>query len=119
MYGSCVFRWAEFLDEIQTKVLGVFLLAIHGHLHSFALRFLFLQTHATSYSFYSSVTIRCKGERRINWEKTTPPAVFRIQIHRIHMFFGLPDPDPLVRGMDLDQDPALYPDPDTSIIMQK
>jgi hypothetical protein len=34
--------------------------------------------------------------------------VFRI---RIHVFFGLPDPDPLVRGMD--------PDPDTSIIMQK
>jgi hypothetical protein len=34
---------AEFLDEIQTKVL----LAIHSHLCSFALRFLFLQTHAT------------------------------------------------------------------------
>jgi hypothetical protein len=27
------------------------------------------------------------------------------------MFLGLPDPDPLVRGMD--------PDPDPSIIMQK
>ncbi len=39
-------------------------------------------------------------------------AVLRI---RIHMFFGLPDPDPLVRGMD--PDPALDPDP--SIIMQK
>ncbi len=26
------------------------------------------------------------------------------------MFFGLPDPDPLVRGMDTD--PALDPDPD-------
>ncbi len=37
------------------------------------------------------------------------PSVFRI--HRIHVFFGLPDPDPLVRGMD--------PDPDPSIIMQK
>ncbi len=36
--------------------------------------------------------------------------VFRI---RIHVFFGLPDPDPLVRG--LDPDPALDP----SIIMQK
>ncbi len=24
----------------------------------------------------------------------------RIRIHRIHMFLGLPDPDPLVRGMD-------------------
>ncbi len=41
----------------------------------------------------------------------------RTRIHRIHVFFGLPDPDPdpLVRGMD--QDPALDPDP--SIIMQK
>jgi hypothetical protein len=39
-------------------------------------------------------------------------AVLRI---RIHMFFGLPDP--LVRGMD--PDPALDPDPDPSIIMQK
>ncbi len=35
---------AEFLDEIQTKVLGVFLLLIH----SFVLRFIFLQTHATT-----------------------------------------------------------------------
>ena len=31
--------------------------------------------------------------------------------------FGLPDPDPLVRGVD--PDPALDPDPDPSIIMQK
>jgi hypothetical protein len=44
---------AEFLDEIQTKVLRVFLLVIHSHFYSIA----FLQTHATSYSF-------CKGERR-------------------------------------------------------
>jgi hypothetical protein len=40
---------AEFLDEVQTKVLRVFLLAIH--LYSFALRFIFLQTNATSNSF--------------------------------------------------------------------
>ena len=33
------------------------------------------------------------------------------EIHRIHVFFGLLDPDPLVRGMD--------PDPDPSIVMQK
>jgi hypothetical protein len=37
----------------------------------------------------------------------------RIRIHRIHVFFGLPDPDPLVTGMDPDLDP------DPSIIMQK
>jgi hypothetical protein len=34
---------------------------------------------------------------------------------RIHMFLGLPDPDPLVRGMD--PDPALDLDP--FIIMKK
>jgi hypothetical protein len=32
-----------FLDEIQTKVLRVFLFAIHSHLYSFALRFLFFK----------------------------------------------------------------------------
>jgi hypothetical protein len=55
---------AEFLDEIQTKALRVFLLAIHSQLNIFALRFIFLQTHTTSYSFYNSVTVHCKGERR-------------------------------------------------------
>ncbi len=34
-----------------------------------------------------------------------------IRIHQIHMFLGLPDPDPLDRSMD--------PDPNPSIIMQK
>ena len=37
--------------------------------------------------------------------------VFRFRIHRIQMFLGLPDPNPLVRGID--------PDPDPSIIKQK
>ncbi len=46
-------------------------------------------------------------------------AVFRIRIHRVHVVLGLPDPDPLVRGMDPDPDPALDPDPDPSIIKQK
>jgi hypothetical protein len=32
------------------------------------------------------------------------------------MFLGLPDPDPLVRGMNPDPDPFLDPDP--SIFMQ-
>jgi hypothetical protein len=40
------------LDEIQKKVLRVFLLAIHNHL---PLKFIFLQTPATSYSFCSSL----------------------------------------------------------------
>jgi hypothetical protein len=36
-----------------------------------------------------------------------------IRIHRIHMFLGLPDPDPLVRAKDPD------PSPDPSVIKQK
>ncbi len=59
-YTSLNYAEAEFLGEIQTKFLRVFLLVIHSHLYSFVLRFLFLQTHATSYSF-------CKGERRKTW----------------------------------------------------
>ncbi len=55
---------AEFLEEIQTKVVRVFILAIHSHRCRFAVGFLFLQTHATSYSFYSYATEHCKGERR-------------------------------------------------------
>jgi hypothetical protein len=49
--------------------------------------------------------------------------VFQIQVRiriRIHMFFGLRDPDwdPLVRGVDPDPDLALDLYPDPSIIMQ-
>ena len=46
-----IFFKAEFLDEIYTKVLRVFLLAVHSRLYNFALRFLLLQTHTTSNSF--------------------------------------------------------------------
>jgi hypothetical protein len=52
-------------------------------------------------------------------------AVFRIriQIHRIHMFLGLqdPDPNPPVKGMDPDSAPDLdlAPDSDPSINKQK
>ncbi len=42
------------MDDIQTDVLRAFLLVIHSHLYSFALRFLFLQTHTTFYVFISS-----------------------------------------------------------------
>ncbi len=56
---------------------------------------------------------------RINGSTVRYLAVLRIQIqiHQIHVFLGLPDPDPLVRGMDPYPDPALDPDP--SIIVQK
>ncbi len=36
---------------------------------------------------------------KIRTKKKTLQAVFRIRIRRIHMFFALQDPDPLVRGM--------------------
>ncbi len=39
--------------------------------------------------------------------KTSFKPVFRSRIHRIHMFLGLPDPDPLVEGMDPDPDPSI------------
>jgi hypothetical protein len=62
---------AEFLDEIETKILRVFILAIRRHLYSFYLKFLCLQTHATSYSFLSALlyTVKEKGgkpERKQN-----------------------------------------------------
>ncbi len=47
---------AKFLDEI---LLRVFLLAIQSNLYSFAFRFLFLQNHAISYSFYSALQHQC------------------------------------------------------------
>jgi hypothetical protein len=57
---------AEFLDEIQTKVFRVFLLAIHSHLYSVALRFFFLRTRATFYrllEFSYFYTVKEKGEK--------------------------------------------------------
>jgi len=43
--------WAEFLDEIQTKVFRVFLLAIHSHLYSFALLCFFKLMQNLTYFF--------------------------------------------------------------------
>ncbi len=37
-----------------------------------------------------------------------PVLEIQILIRRIRMFLGLPDPDPLVRGTDPDQDPSLF-----------
>ncbi len=73
---------AEFLEEIQTKVF----LAIRSQFYSFALRFLFLQTHATSYSFYSSVSVDSKRWRK-TWEKTIPPSLwFKKSIQKPHVW---------------------------------
>jgi hypothetical protein len=54
---------AEFLNDIQTKVIRVSLLAIQSHVYISALRFLFLQTYTTSYNFYSALlyTVKQKG----------------------------------------------------------
>jgi hypothetical protein len=54
----------EFLDEIQTKVLKVFLLAIHSHLYNFALRFILLQTHATSLTISTSQLLYCNVKEK-------------------------------------------------------
>ncbi len=51
------------MDKIQTKILRVFLVAIHNHLYSFALRFLFLQTHATVSTLQLMCTVKVKGEK--------------------------------------------------------
>ncbi len=77
----------EFLDEIQPKV---FLLAIHSELYSFALRFLFLLTHATSYSFYSSVIVHCKGERRKTWWKTKSPYLIHTETWNVRTLKIMP-----------------------------
>jgi hypothetical protein len=63
---------AEFFDKIQREVLRVFLLAIQSPFYSFALRFLYLQTHATSYNFCSVLlyTVKEKGGNLI--ENYTP-----------------------------------------------
>jgi hypothetical protein len=60
------------------------------------------------------VAIRTTGDKSLAllsllWKNSLFIPVLRIRIHRIHMFLGLQDPDPLVRGMD----------PDPSIIKQK
>ncbi len=66
------------LERNPDKSIKCFLLAIHSYRYnySFVLRFLFLQTHATSYSFYSSISVHCQGERRKTWTKTTPSSLW-------------------------------------------
>ncbi len=63
MFELLCVQKAEFLDEIQTKVLRVFVLTIQSPLYSFALRFPFLQTQTTSYSFCNELlyTVKEKG----------------------------------------------------------
>ncbi len=78
-----------------------------------------LKHGATVHTQFDLVPPYPKFEPRIRYVIASAPDPNPDKIHRIHVFFGLPDPDldPLVRGMD--PDPALDPDPDLSIIMQK
>ncbi len=46
---------------------------------------------------YEFLQIRNNGQ---NERFSDMKPVFPIRIHQINMFLGLPDPDPLVRGMD-------------------
>jgi hypothetical protein len=63
---------AEFLDEIQTKVLRVFLLAITVSSTALPWDFCFFRLTQPLTVFYSSVTVHCKGERRKIWKKRKP-----------------------------------------------
>jgi hypothetical protein len=64
-FGFCLWRRslsrAEFLDEIQTKVIRVFLFAIHSHLYSFALPFLQAHTPLTVFTVQLLYTVKEKG----------------------------------------------------------
>ena len=54
---------------------------------------------------------------RLIFSMFQPVLRIQIRINRIHMFLGIQEPDPLVRGMVPDPDPS--PDPNPSVIMPK
>jgi hypothetical protein len=60
---------AEFLVEIQTKIIRVFLLAIHSHLYSFASRFNFFKL-MQPLTVSASVIVHCEGQKRKPDRKT-------------------------------------------------
>ncbi len=82
-YGAAsldvVFAEAEFLDEIQSSKFSSLLFSdIYNLLYSFAVRFLFLQTHATSYSLKSLVsycTLKRRKEENLIENHTSCPLV--------------------------------------------
>jgi hypothetical protein len=76
-YSSCALPVADFLDEIQIKLLRVFLLAIHSHLYSFVLRFLLLQMHATSTVSTVQLLYTVK-EKNLTENRTPFPVVYEI-----------------------------------------
>jgi hypothetical protein len=66
--------WGRYLNEIQTKSLEFSSLLFTVTFTALPWDFYFFKTHATSYSFYSSVTVHCKGERRKTCWKTITPS---------------------------------------------
>ncbi len=61
----CARPEAEFLGEIQTNVLTVFLLAIHNLLYSFDISIFFKLTQPLTVSTVQLLySVRCKEERR-------------------------------------------------------
>jgi hypothetical protein len=96
-------RYPHFQSSILVPIYGC----------DFFYLYFYFQQASQSETFFSSVSS--------TYDPTMPEsmvlfkAVLRIRIHQIHIFLGLPapDPDPLVRCMD----PAPAPDP--SIIVQK
>jgi hypothetical protein len=68
-YSNTVYQRGEFLDEIHTKVLRVFLLAIHSHLQRFAFFFKLTQPLKVS-AVQLLYTVKEKEENMI--EKHTP-----------------------------------------------
>ncbi len=62
---------------------------------------------------YPELILLCQRPDRTNTqpprELTHIPTLWQTVVgNRIRMFLGLPDPDPLVRGMDPDPDPSLF-----------
>ncbi len=88
--GNSSLVWGQILG--RNPVLRVFLLAIHSHLYSYALRFLFLQTHATS-TLELLYTVKEKGGKTDRKSYTLP--------------FGLRNPYRNIKSEKL-QKPQLY-----------
>jgi hypothetical protein len=72
---EAAFTEAEFLDGIQAKALRVFLLAIHSHLNSFALIFLFLKNSRNLLQFLYNALLYTVKEKVGKPEHTPFPMV--------------------------------------------
>ncbi len=59
-------------------------------------------------TFFKSKFLRKHGMTILVVTNSTTVKYLGIRICRIRMFLGLPDPDPLRRGTDLDPDPSLF-----------